>query len=618
MIVPGKKPLSLIVLVFLSILITCLSICHYRSNDNIKGVITWDVFGYYLYLPAAFIHDDITLQKAEWVYEAKAKYHTTITLYQLIKGEGDKWVIIFTMGLAILYAPFFFLSHAGAHLLGYPADGFSVPYQWGILCCGLFYTLIGLFVLRKVLLHFFNEIIVCLLLLLLLFGTNYFRLTVFEGTIAHNFMFTLNTLTLLFTIRWHETRQLKHALLLGFFAGLATMSRPIEIALLLAPLLWGVYNYQTLAEKVKMLVTYKWHLLGFLLFFCAAGIPQMLYWKATTGHFMYYTYENRFNFSNPNLLKILFSYKKGWLLYTPLMAVSIAGFVFLFRYNRKIFIPALVTFFLVLYVYSSYEEWWFAGSFSSRVMMDIYPLMVLPLGYFLRFISEQKKAIKIIAGLILSLLVALNLFQIWQYNNNILDHERMTKAYYWKVFGRTFTTTEYQDLLEVERYIEPVEHLKKEYKFNKKQLALHDFEYPATALDSAHFSTDVFRSGTRSFRLDSSMVFSPGVSMKYSELTPKEYAWIRASLYVYPQYHLTENPASLVVTFENNGKSYKYRALDLDTLKLKTGQWNKVSMDYLTPIIKSRNDLLKVYIWHRGQKPLYIDDFIVEVFEPKK
>lgn len=612
-----KNSSSRITALCLGVLITYLSLVHYRTNDNIKQIITWDVFGYYLYLPAVFIHDDLQLEKVEWVYEAKANYHATSTLYQLIKGEGDKWVIIITMGLAILYAPFFFISHAFANTFGYPTDGFSEPYQWGILCCGLFYTLIGLFALRKVLLSFFNERVTSIVLLLLVLGTNYFQLTVFEGTISHNFIFTLNALILLLTIRWHEAHKLKHSLWLGFLMGFATMSRPIEILWLLVPLLWELYDYQSLFEKWNMLVKYKWHLFGFVLIFCAVGVPQLLYWKATTGHYLYYTYESGFNFFKPSLSKMLFSYKKGWLLYTPLMAVSIVGFIFLFKYNKKIFFPVLLTFFSMLYVYSSYEEWWFAGSFSSRVMMDTYPLLTLPLGYFIHFISEKKRVAKILTIMALTMLVTLNLFQIWQYNNNIIDHERMTKAYYWQVFGKTFTTEEFKESLEVERNLEPVEYIKRENKFEKKQLVYYDFENPMTASDSVHYSPDVIHSGGKSFRLDSSLIYSPGITMKYAQLTKKEYAWLRTSVFVYPEYDMVENPASLVVTFEHLGKSYKYRALDMDTLHLKTKQWNKVSMDYMTPIIKSPNDILKIYVWHRGQKPLYLDDMLIEEFETK-
>jgi hypothetical protein len=40
-------------------------------------------------------------------------------------------------------------------------------------------------------------------------------------------------------------------------------------------------------------------------------------------------------------------------------------------------------------------------------------------------------------------------------------------------------------------------------------------------------------------------------------------------------------------------------------------------MDYLSPYMENRNDLLMAYLWYRGDKEIYIDDFSLTVFEPK-
>ena len=38
-------------------------------------------------------------------------------------------------------------------------------------------------------------------------------------------------------------------------------------------------------------------------------------------------------------------------------------------------------------------------------------------------------------------------------------------------------------------------------------------------------------------------------------------------------------------------------------------------MDYLTPEVRSKNDLLIVYLWNQGDLDIYFDDFLIEVFE---
>ena len=50
-------------------------------------------------------------------------------------------VIKTSMGLAYLYAPFFFISHWYASTHAYDAGGYSPPYCFGIMMSNLFFTL---------------------------------------------------------------------------------------------------------------------------------------------------------------------------------------------------------------------------------------------------------------------------------------------------------------------------------------------------------------------------------------------------------------------------------------------------------------------------------------------
>jgi len=62
-------------------------------------MLTWDVFGYYLYLPSYFIHHDIALQQQEWLTHLLDKYEPTSTLYQAIQIENGNWVMKYSMGM---------------------------------------------------------------------------------------------------------------------------------------------------------------------------------------------------------------------------------------------------------------------------------------------------------------------------------------------------------------------------------------------------------------------------------------------------------------------------------------------------------------------------------------
>lgn len=82
--------------------------------------------------------------------------------------------------MAVIYAPFFFIAHALAGPLGYPSDGFSAPYQVSITIGCLAFALFGLFLFRRILLHYFPDRWTALLLVLIALGTNYFQLTAWD------------------------------------------------------------------------------------------------------------------------------------------------------------------------------------------------------------------------------------------------------------------------------------------------------------------------------------------------------------------------------------------------------------------------------------------------------
>ena len=136
-------------------------------------MLQWDSYGYYLYLPAFFIYDDPGLENRTWIDSLNAKYQPTATLYQVAPGEGNKRTLKYPSGMAVLWSPFFFIAHGIAGPLGYPADGLSAPYSWCIVLGCMLYAFIGLWYLRKVLLHFFSDGIAAVLLILVTMGTNY-------------------------------------------------------------------------------------------------------------------------------------------------------------------------------------------------------------------------------------------------------------------------------------------------------------------------------------------------------------------------------------------------------------------------------------------------------------
>jgi hypothetical protein len=495
-----------------------------------------------------------------------------------------------------------------------------MPYQFSIAISALFYLLLGLLALRKVLLRYYSENVTAFTLLIVGLGTNLLQFTAFDGAMPHSYLFALYALILWNTIRWHEAPKLWRGAVLGLLIGLAALIRPSEAISILIPVLWGVHNWQTLKDKFALLWQHKFHVIALAIGVFLAGLPQLLYWKSVSGDFMHYTYGGEgFIFSRPQLMNVLFSFKKGWLIYTPLMIFAIIGFVALFKKNKSVFWALLVFFLLNTFVISSWSNWWYASSFGHRAFIQSYALMAIPLAAFLTWIYSKSNSLRIGISVVITLLFSLNIFQHYQYSNFLIDPYRMTAEYYWNVFLKTSFAGVDTKLLETQEFHDPYEeYVHDESKFNTRTYEALGFEeqemrdaHGPTITDAQKFG------GSYSYKMDSTFIYSPGVNAEMPALDAIKGSWIRATCQVYPTAEYWEKPAAIVLTFESMGKVFKYRAIEMDSMKVKPFQWNEMKLECIIPNRRYDDDMLKVYMYNHGKGDLYVDDLKVEILDPK-
>ena len=583
-----------------------------------ENILCWDVFGYYLYLPLKFIYHDLSIHDESIVRHILEEYQNSATFYQAMKLEDGTYVLKYTMGFSILYFPFFMIAHLVATLTPYATDGFSIPYQYAILFGGIVYSLLAIWVLARVLLNFFSENLTAIILILVVFSTNYIMHVTMHGQNAnsHAYLFLMYALILWLTILWHKSHKMRPMLFLGLVCGITILSRPSEIVCLAIPVLWGVMDKRTILDKWKLLVKHYRQVLLFVLILVVIGSFQFIYWKIHTGKFLFNSYGGNagegFEFFRPNIFKVLFSFRKGWLIYTPVMLFALLGFIFTYKKNKPVFFALLVYFICNLYIVSSWSNWWYTQSFSQRALIPSYPVMAIPLGYFLGWLYERKKFVKLSGLSLLALLLILNIFQTIQAANGTLHGDRMTRAYYFRTFGKLHATEEDRKLLLVERSFDAHEYIRYEEEYKSQLLDVLDFE-----IEEYNDSLTI-QTGNHYFYLDSKHEFSPAIEYSYNQITNQDHAWIRVTALVYPTQDIRMNPFSLVVHFVHNGYPYKYRTLDSENLDLRINEWNTISFDYLTPEVRRKEDNLKVYLWNRGGTGLYLDDLKVEVLEKQE
>lgn len=432
------------------VVITILSITNNLGRWKAEGgVIIHDVYAYYAYLPATFIYHDLKLDFVE-----NSHHNGQFILWPKITEDGNK-IFTSSMGMAFLYLPFFLPAHVYAAATDFAPNGYSEPYKFALMFSSVFFLIIGLIYLRKLLRKYFSDLVTAVVIIVIPLSTNMLWYTVVESAMTHVYNFSLITIFLYQTDRWHEKIEFKRSIYIGLLAGLIVLIRPTNILVLLLFFFWDVKSLSEAGQRV-MLFLNKWHLvLLMIVAFLLVWTPQFLYWKMQTGHFMYYSYpdDQGFFFTNPQIWNTLFSWRKGWFIYTPVMIFAVAGIALLRKNYPKMFIPLLIYTLATIYLISSWWDWWYGGGFGLRAYIDMYGVFAIPMAAALTWIMNRKKVVKYALIAVFMLITARSMFHHAQYHYGAIHWVAMTKEAYFDSFFRLKPSDRFNELLKEPDYV---------------------------------------------------------------------------------------------------------------------------------------------------------------------
>jgi hypothetical protein len=337
-------------------------------------------------------------------------------------------------------------------------NGFSIPYRYAILLSTLFYALLGLYFLRKNVMLFFNDQISAYTLLAIAFATNFYLYSTHEAGLTHLHTFFMLNVAIYLSLKWNTHRNFSSALLFGIVCGLIVLLRPVNILLLLPLPFFASISSMLQVKNLNILSALKTYIFSKQIAFAFIGaiiiwLPQLIFWKLQTGSWLHYSYNDEgFFFSNPQIINGLFSFRKGWFIYTPIMFFAVLGLFKFWRQKPILGTAISAVFILFLYITFSWWCWWYGGGFSARTLIDFYPFLAFGLAAFFAYLFDKKQTIKIFGTVLLFFFIGLNLFQSYQYKIAILHTDAMNWPTYKGIFLKTNRFEGYYETISLPDY----------------------------------------------------------------------------------------------------------------------------------------------------------------------
>lgn len=376
---------------------TSSNVYKHSGSDNDQKITTLngsDAKGYYEYLEWAFSGKNIN-------YESENSY---------TRGNGK--ILKYTYGTSLFQAPFYILAQVVQPKKLNPF-AFTIIDDIVISLGASIYIALALFMLFKLLLKFcLNQQTALIVTLCTYLGTNLFYYSSIEFMMSHLYSFLSITSFYYFVLEYLDSKRKKDLWLSLVFIFLIIAIRPINGIVVLPLVLYVMFQTKSLAFGIY----------SFISIFLAFGI-QIVCWKLQCGQWTIQTYDGEgFYWLKPQLINVLFSFRKGLFIYTPILVLGVVGFYFLKKQLPKLFYVIVTTFLIYLYVVACWWHWPYGDSFSHRAFIDIYALFAIGIASLLSFFRNNKTLLHTT----ISSFVILNLFQTWQFCHFIISPEYMT------------------------------------------------------------------------------------------------------------------------------------------------------------------------------------------------
>ncbi len=564
-----------------------------------EEIINSDGRGYYAYLPASIIFHDF---KFNYFFDGSLNLPKDYTSNFLFYIDGN-YVIKYPVGVAIMLIPFFIVAIIFSFIFQFPIDGYSFFFQIFESLAAITYVTLAIILLYRLLRKYdIQQNIAAIIVIGIVFATNLTHYTVLEPSLSHAFSFVCVVAFLWCLNLFSTSTSYSYWYFACCLLGLIILIRPVNgVIVLFAPFLFN--TVKRFVEFLGHVFKNKINAIFGIVLASLVIFLQPLVWYLQTGHFYVWTYVREgFNWDNPQFFNLLFSYRKGWFVYTPFMFLIIPGLIAMLFHKQwfKAFISILF-WSGALYIISSWGCWYYGGSFGQRPLIDFYGPAALTIAAFFTSIKPTPWKVLLVT---VAILIPLNLIQSYQVYSNILHYDSMNKEKYWKVFLKT--SNKYRWIL----FNNPHNNPPLDIKNKIKQAFFNDFEGCPSDWQNCRFDdvSVLALSGNHVIKLDSEHGFSPKLNWHFN--SSKDSINQITILGWYPTNQRNIDQSSLVISIDENGQTSFKKEMQINKLKSinSENEWTEFRIDLPFDNKELKPADLTLYFYNNSNLEFWIDD----------
>ncbi len=606
--ISGKFENITVILIFVIVSVVSAYVINISGPSKPREIIAeGDGCGHFDYLPSIIIFHTVDFDK---VFQMEKLRHSSSYMGHYFHKTNSVTVNKYTLGTSLMILPFYLLAYLSTIIAGLPADGFSLPFQYSIVLAAMFWLVTGLWFFVKLLkLYGLNTVKSVIAALVLLFATNLFNYAFIDPAFSHVYSFAWLTILLYNVKRYFFNPNAKNLYISALAYGLLILIRPVNAISLLALPVMASSKENFLSGVIFLKRTERF--IKTLLLIILAVSPQLVINVLQTGNPFFNGYvDEGFYFGNPHIIDFLFSYRKGWFVYTPVMLFVFPALVRLYKKNRFAFWSFILFFIIQIYLFASWWNWFYGDSFGMRPMVDYYGLYFLLI--VLYFNDLKNVPAKLVSYVLVALFMFLNLFQTYQYAEGIIHPDAMDKDSYWYVFLKGGKDYKYVIGDCDESFYG---------KLNEKPFLKTKYTTDGTAKnwsDAPRKIKDPVGSGKTVYVLNKRFLYSPTYVQNIdNSLRNKHNIYVKfyASFYEFRK-NEARNALFVVNVLDTTGKHTTfYKTFDVKRLPdTVTEVWRKTHIGFKLPELTERDGKIKYYIWYRGNHILCLDDLKLDFY----